>query len=288
MRITRHLTIGLGALALSACAGLPETALAPPPMEAGFAANRAVPRAPEIRSGYVLAGADFDGELVFEDSGGVPGAALRHSVRGADPLYAELSFDEPFLDGGVHAFSGETATGLPVDLVLEHGPCRSGGRDWGYFATLHAGRLRYEGCAGETGPVLRWTNDLAHFLPAVEACQAHARTSALMHFAGSGRREIVHVRREGDADVVRYAFPGSGRFDCRLRAGQVQWRPVNADSPVEPGEGDPVFLPGHMPEAGDDCRLYARVRDGEGGLIGSLGYDVCTAVGAAEPPARFG
>lgn len=276
----------LAALTLGACATMPDTAA--PSMQTGFSGAPSIPPREAPRAGYRFVGADFSGELVFEDRGGTPAATLRHQVRGADPLRAELRFSEPYLADGVHAFEGESDSGLPLDLVLEHGVCEAGGRAYGYFATLHAGRLTYEGCAGETGPVLRWTNDLPRHLPAIEACQAHARTSAVMHFAGSGRREIVHVREEAGEPVVRYAFPGSGRFDCRLNHGQIQWRPVAADTAMQPGEGDPVFLPGQMPEAGDDCRLYARVRDGGGGLIGALGYDVCTAVGGFDDPARFG
>lgn len=277
----------LGGLTLAACQSVPETALRSG-LETGFAAgSTTAPVRPE-QAGYRLVGDGFSSELVFEDEAGEARAAIRHHVPGADPVLGELRFGEPWLADGAHEFSGRSDTGLPLDIVLEPGPCEAGGASYGYFARVQAGRLTYSGCASETGPYRRWSNGLGDYLDAISACQSGARTSAVMHFAGSGSRMVIHARAEGPARVVRYEFPGSGRFDCRVEYGQVQWRPVDGESPVLASERDPVFLPGVWPEAGEGCMLYARVRDSGGGLIGALGYDVCTAAGPAGAPDSLG
>lgn len=277
----------LAGLTLAACQTMPDAGFAPP-MATGFSAESAGAPAGAEPAGYRLAGDGFSADLVFEDAGGEPRAGLRHTVAGADPLIGELRFAEPWLADGAHAFNGESDEGLPLDLVLEPGPCRAGGAMYGYFATLQAGRLSYSGCASETGPYRRWSNGLGEHLDAISQCQSAARTSAVMHFAGSGSRVVIHARGEGADRVVRYEFPGSGRFDCRVASGRVQWRPVADEAPPLVSERDPVFLPGVWPEAGEGCMLYARVRDSQGGLIGALGYDVCTAVGLAGAPSPLG
>lgn len=287
MRISMALAAAAGTLALSACttAEFPSgTAL-----QAGFSASSAgtAPSRPE-QAGYRLVGESFETELVFVEADGEARLAAVHRVAGADPLRGELRFAEPWLADGVHAFEGESDEGLALDIVLEPGPCEAGGRSYGYFAQLRAGRISYTGCAGETGSYTRWSNRIADHLPAIEACQDGVRSSTLMAFAGSGSRRVIHARREGSAHLVRYEFPGSGRFDCRVEYGAVSWRPVPGEAPELDSERDPVFLPGQWPEAGEDCMLYARVRDREGELLGALGYDVCMAVGFSGPPGPLG
>ena len=66
-----------------------------------------------------------------------------------------------------------------------------------------------------------------------------------------------------------------GRVECLVFSRRPEWTVLPDDDPAYPGEGDPVFVPGRLPEQGEGCYLYERVRDRDGELIGALGHDAC-------------
>ena len=238
--------------------------------------------------GYQINGADFAGDLIFEDRGGRPVVIYRHAVDGAPTVVAELDLAANWLSDGVQRFEGLSDRGVEMEVALVSGPCRAAGRLHARFARVQAGRAVYEGCARETGPVTSWSERLPRYLPAIEACRDDAATSS-MAFVRRGGGQVIHGRSENGADVLRFRFGENGRWDCSVSGEQVSWSVVPARAPALPGEGAPVFVPGRMPQAGDGCYLYERVQSPDGALIGALGQDVCASdVAAGRGAAPFG
>ncbi|MCC5981470.1 MAG: hypothetical protein JJU26_07100 [Oceanicaulis sp.] len=273
------LLAGLSALlaGLSACApttsGGMTSAFSAAPAPADFTPRD--PSRPEL-SGYIAEGEGFWLELAFREApdGGVEIDTIIDTGAAA-LLNPVLEMAEPWLAGGVRRFEGHTGRHGDVTLILQAGPCAIGGMRYGHFAMLEIAGRPYEGCARETGPHPLWTHEIGEFLPAIEACRADSAVSAVAHVRGAGQRRIVHARHDDGAVVVRFEYPGSGRFDCSHNGMRASWRAVSDTEPSRPGEGDPVFIPGTLPAPGDGCYLYERVVDGEGRLVGALAHDVC-------------
>lgn len=278
MRIITLLA-GLSALmaGLSACApttsGGLQSAFSPMPAGPDF-----TPREhsrPEL-SGYIAEGPGFMVEMMFDEApdGGVEIDTLI-DTGAARLLHPRLTMAEPWLEDGVQRYEGRLDRVGEIALTLEAGPCAIGDIRYGLFASLEIGGRVREGCARETGPHVRWTHEIGEFLPAIEACSADSAVSSLAHVRGAGSRRVSVAYRQAEAVVVRYDYPGNGRFDCTYTHGAVRWRAVSDVEPALPGEGDPFFLPGRIPETGDGCFLYERVRDADGRIIGALAHDAC-------------
>jgi len=289
MALSRTKLVLAGAVAglASACA----TSTGGPPA-AGFnaAATTASSVPAEVHSeagGFQINGADFAGDLVFEEREGRALAVYRHAVDGAATLVADMALDEAWLVDGVRRFEGVSDRGVEISIELVSGPCEAAGRLHARFATVSAGRLVYDGCAREVGPTLSWTESLPRYFSAIEACETQGRQSS-MAFARRGGAAVVHARSEGGAAVIRYRYGDSGRWECRVEAGRASWSILPDSAGERPGEGAPVFIPGRAPAAGDGCYLYERVETEDGALLGALGHDVCAPGFALAEPARFG
>jgi hypothetical protein len=238
--------------------------------------------------GYQINGAEFAGDLIFEDRGGRPVVIYRHAVDGAPMLIAELDLEAEWLSDGVQRFEGLSDRGVDMEVALTSGPCEISGRMHARFARVQAGRTVYQGCARETGPVTSWSESLPRYLDAIDACQADAASSS-MAFVRRGGGHVIHARTEDGVDVLRYRFEERGRWDCAVSGERVRWSVVPERAEPLVGEGDPVFAPGRMPSAGDGCYLYERVQTPDGVLIGALGQDVCSGGMAGQPgEAPFG
>lgn len=238
-------------------------------------------------SGFQINGADFAGDLVFEDQAGRVVATYHHAVDGAATLVADMAIDQAWLVDGVRRFEGVSDRGVEISVELISGPCEVSGRLHARFATISAGRLVYEGCARETGPRVSWTEGLPLHLAAIDACETQARQSP-MAFARRGDGAVMHARSDGQAAVIRYRYEDSGRWECRVEAGRASWSILPDSAGEQPGEGIPVFIPGRVPNAGEGCYLYERVETEDGEVLGALGHDVCTPGFASAAPASFG
>ena len=293
LRLTsaRFAIASLAALAAGCAATPPRSAVSADHAEPGAAPVTASP-APSARRaeppGYQINGDTFSGDLVFEDRGGRPVVTYRHAVDGAPMVIAELDLEANWLSDGVQRFEGVSDRGVAMQVALVSGPCRAAGRVHARFARVQAGRTVYEGCARETGPVISWSERLPSFLDAVQACERDAATSS-MAFVRRGGGHVIHARSEGGVEVLRYRFGENGRWDCAVSDTRVNWSVVAESAPALAGEGDPIFAPGRMPQAGDGCYLYERVQARDGALIGALGLDVCSSgLARAAGAAPFG
>lgn len=268
---------GLCALALAACAQTASPGALD--VQAGLAAPSAtgLAAASAPAAGFALSGASFAGDLRFSDATGAARAVYVHAVDNAPTLTAELRPERNWLSDGVQRFEGVSDRGVPVTVELEAGPCQTGGRTYGRFATVYAGRLSYDGCAGETGPHISWADGLADHLPAIRQCLEASQRSSMAFVRGAGRAQVLHARTGPDGAVVRMRFGESGRWDCTLSARGADWRVASDAAPARPGEGDPVFFPGALPPSGEACYVFERVRNAAGETLGALGYDACAS-----------
>jgi hypothetical protein len=234
-----------------------------------YAPSRANPPT-DTRFGYRLAGEGWSGRMVFESVGGEARVDFSLDGFGADPARAELLIAMPYLDGGVRRYDGVTSEGRDVFVELQAGPCHNpeGGTD-PYFATVRMGANAMSGCALETAPVDRWSNYLAAYLPAIDAC--------LAEMAGDADHVSLAYTLSGGETGIRLVDHDGGSWECATReqGNRVNsLRPINAADAVL-GEGDPIFVRSLMPSAGLGCYVFESVRDAEGRLIGALGYDSC-------------
>jgi hypothetical protein len=244
-------------------------------MQAGADFTPREPSRPEL-SGYIAEGPGFMLEMMFDEApdGSVEIDTLI-DTGAAGLLRPQLAMAEPWLAGGVQRYHGRLDRHGEIVLTLEAGPCAIGDFRYGLFATLNLRGGVHEGCARETGPHIRWTHEIGEFLPAIEACRADSAVSSLAHVRGAGNRRVSIAYHEGGAVVVRFEYPGNGRFDCTYAEGGVRWRAVSDMEPALPGEGDPFYLPGQQPAHGEGCFLYERVRGADGRIIGALAHDGC-------------
>lgn len=228
--------------------------------------------------GFQLASVEgWSGHLSYEDNGGGARVTLDYAVDGGPAGQADLEISMPYLDGGVRRFHGMTASGEPVELQLQAGPCeRAPGQGHTHFAALRVGDMAMAGCARERAPEDRWSNYLMDYLPAIDAC--------LAEFRGEPAHVSVAYTMRGGATGVRIVDDAMQTWECAMRdAGQAvnSLRPLDAADALH-GEGDPIFVRGDFPEFGEGCYVYESVREADGTLIGALGYDACNAAPAAS------
>ncbi len=245
-----------------------------------------IPAPPET-AGFQINGESFAGDLIFEDRDGRVVALYRHAVDGAETLVADLETDPAFLVDGVRRFSGLSDRGVDLTVEMVSGPCQAGGRLHARFATVSVGRLVFDGCAREVGPVTSWSEELPRYFSAIEACETAGNQSS-MAFARRGGGAVVHARTQGQTAVIRYHYGESGRWECRVDNGRATWSIVPETAGPQPGEGAPRFIPGRIPSAGEGCYLYERVETEDGDVLGALAHDVCTPGFALAPNTRFG
>lgn len=256
---------------LAACASAPAPAGAAP-SGAEPAVSRSAPRGPAFagddRPGYVFVGEDWRGRIVFGQPGADAALEYAHAVRGVEVAAGELDFGAPWLAGGVRRFTGETPDGAQIEIAMTAGPCETAGESGGHFVQVRLAAARYAGCAREIGPSPLWSASIGALLPAIEACR---------HELDAFDAVVLHAAIKEEAARVRLRAPNGARFDCAAEAGgaQPQIHYVTPSMPALPGEGDPVFIPFEIPDAGEACRLYERVEDGQGRLLGALGHESC-------------
>ena len=241
----------------------------------GYAPARAS-RSADTRFGYRLAGADWDGRMVFESVGGEARVDFTLDAAQGETDRAELLISMPYLDGGVRRYDGVTDQGRAVFVQLQAGPCRDGDGDIDpYFATVRIGDAAMHGCAMETAPVDRWSNYLADYLPAIDAC--------LAEMAGEADHVSLAYTLAGGATAVRLVDHDGSSWECATREDGTHVNSLRAIDAADAvlGEGDPIFIRALMPDASDSCYVFESVREANGDLIGALGFDVCDAGGNA-------
>lgn len=272
------------ALLLTACAQTSQSDLSP---VAGFAPSTEDAAAPSPslapserpddipRSGYQIDGAGFYGDLHYLEEGNRVRAAYAHAVEGEVTRHADLRPEAAWLHDGVRRFEGQDEDGASMTVELEAGVCRVNGRVYARFARIEAAGGSYEGCAAEIGPHVSWSEALPRYLPLIRTCLDESRASSMTFVRGAGRAQVLHVSDQGETPVVRMRFGESGRWDCVLENDAARWRVVAETAPLQPGEADPFFIVDAVPEAGEACAVYERVRSEGGEVLGALGYDVC-------------
>jgi len=210
-------------------------------------------------------------ELDFEDTRGEPVLDFSFTPSGGEEISAQLSITMPYLQNGVRRFHGESIDGASVEVELQAGPCRDPGSDenYTYFAAISIDGQVSTGCGTEVAETDRWSNYLTEYLPAIDLC--------LAEFSGRAQHvSIVYPVSDGLTGVR--LVDGTGQsWECITRDNDEA---INAMRPLDAadalyGEGDPVFVRDVIPGFGEGCYVYEAVRDAQGNLIGSFGYDAC-------------
>jgi len=277
-RIKRAAIIAAAASVLAACSVNPEARLARVELTSLDTAE-SLQRVPidealgaDDRSGYVFAGEEWVARLWFETqpSGAVSGF-YQHVLDGGGVAQADMAFGEPWLAGGRRRFEGMTPQGASVEITMTAGLCDSRSGPGSHFSQIVIGELTFSGCGIETGPNPPWSAGLARLQPAIEACLTQIRDADAVAIWGASTTRGA---------IVRFRGSDGRRFDCVAEtqiSGRLALRldPVSENDPRRAGEGDPIYVPYAIPAAGDACRLYERVEDAQGRLLGSLGYESC-------------
>lgn len=277
---SRILLLSVPLFVVAACASVdpqPTTQLAEGEREDGPVTEQerdVEPARTDEPAGYALTGRNFDAALIYEERRGRAIITYSHQVAGAPQITAELDLGEPWMAGGVRRFQGVSDQGLDVSVSMYSGPCAAGQGEFSRFAEISIGRVSYEGCARETGPVQRWTELLPGALPLVQTCQDDTRAGTVA-FARQGTARITHARVEDGQTVLRYQFGSRGRWDCRQGRSGTDWTIVPDTAAALTGEGNPIFVVGDVPAAGDACFLYERFVDADGAVLGAIGEDAC-------------
>ncbi|MHA6287366.1 hypothetical protein [Maricaulis sp. CAU 1757] len=248
---------------------------------AGFDHPRArSEQAPGSGYGYAMTGAgEWSARLVYETTPGIPEARLdfvRDGVSGT----ADMVIGRPYLEDGLRRFSGSTAAGEAVELEMQAGPCPGAdGAPMQYFVSLDIGGRRLEGCARVNARVDHWSNYLVSYLPAIDTC--------LNEMNGRADHVTAAYTLSGGETGVRVVDHDLLTWECTTREDGAAMNSLRALDAADAayGEGDPIFVRGRYPQFGEGCYVYETVRDAEGVLIGSFGYDACNVapVATAEP-----
>ena len=266
--------IGAASLLLTAC----ETANpAPVTYHDGPVEGDVLPSRTEWnRPGFEIMGADYRTFMAFEDRPDEPQVYLRHELEGSDPVEAWLNFASPWMADANQRFEGETAQGTPAYVKLEAGPCEIDARGGTYFAEVHLGSLVYTGCARETGPVALWIDDLDAALSDIGICESHLDRLQGVTPADLETRQVTYWSGEEGRGRVIYRMEDKGRVECRISGSRPDWSGLSENDSPQRGDSDPIFIPDRVPEQGEGCYLYERVRDEDGQLIGAFGHDACS------------
>ena len=263
------LVIALASSALAACG----TTSGPPTFaNSAFDYASSNRNADAERFGYELSGrSGWSASMAYEDTRGQPTLNFVYTARGGASQSGLLSISMPYLENGVRRFSGETDDGDYISVELQAGPCREGGTSYNYFSNVQIGDDNIQGCASEVAAVDRWSNYLTGYLPAIDVC--------LAEFGGRAQHVSVAYPLASGSTGVR-VVDGEGRtWECVTRENDEavnSMRPLDAADAMF-GEGDPVFVRSRMPQMGEGCYVYESVRESNGHLIGSFGFDTCNA-----------
>ena len=266
----RHLWgIAVASVSLAACA----TSSAPDMATSAFDyAPSSSNQTDTSRSGYSLRNeGTWAADLDYEDTRGEPLLALSFTSAGGDETGAQLSITMPYLQNGVRRFHGETDEGSIVEVELQAGPCRDPGSEvrYTYFAAISIDGQVSTGCGAEVAEMDRWSNYLMEYLPAIDLC--------LAEFGGRARHVSIAYPVSDGLTGVRLVDGTGQSWECITRDHDEA---VNAMRPLDAadviyGEGDPIFVRDEIPGFGEGCYVYEAVRDAQGHLIGSFGYDAC-------------
>lgn len=265
---------GLACLA-SACVTAPPS-LSP----SGFSAQQDVsatlapaPRDAE-NAGFEIEGEDFHAVITFREIDGRAAALFSgHGFR-AGPVETEFDLTQPWVSDGERVYS-EGSMLDRVRVSMRTRPCTASGGVWAREASVLVGRLVYLGCARETGPHPSWTENLPALMDDIGQCVSAARNSSMAFVRGSGQAHVLYAGQERAGTRVRMRFGESGRWDCLTGERGPEFSVVSDRAEPAPGEADPVFIPGAMPDDGEGCYLYEAVHDASGRPAGALAYDVC-------------
>lgn len=228
------------------------------------------------RDGFELSGAgSWAASINFQDRLGEPRLDFAYTPNGGQALVGELEITMPYMRDGVRRFHGEAEDGRSVSVELQAGPCREAGSDltYTYFSTVMIDGNTLRGCGTEMASTDRWSNYIADYLPAIDVC--------LREF--SGRAQHVAIAYPiGDETGVRVVDADGRSWECVTREEETR---VNALRPLDAadamyGEGDPIFVRQSIPAMGAGCYVYESIREADGTLIGSFGYDACGAGGS--------
>ncbi|KAA5804538.1 hypothetical protein F1654_00570 [Alkalicaulis satelles] len=271
----RLITIAALGLLASACVTAPElrpSSLIDHP-EAGDRDPAPRPARPGS-AGYEIEGGDFHARIVFREIRGRAVAQFDGAGFAAGAVESEFDLDQAWIRAGARVYdSAEPPHHVSVRLSVQ--PCETAHGVWPRTALVTVGRRDYRGCARETGPHPSWTENLPELMPAITQCLASARNSSMAFVRGSGSAHVIHAGADEEQTRVRLRVGETGRWDCVVRQGRADFTVVSERAGEAPGEGDPSFIPGHMPADGEGCYLYEAVRDDSGALIGALAHDVC-------------
>ncbi|MCC5994905.1 MAG: hypothetical protein JJU18_00865 [Oceanicaulis sp.] len=276
MRHARLIAIAALAGLASACVTAPDLTPAGLTTRPDAPAHEPARRAgPADAAGFEIEGDEFHARIVFREAGGRALALFDGSGFAAGSVDAEFDLDRPWIRSGAQVYDSQ-AEPHRVSVTLNAQPCQGYDGVWPRTASVMIGRLVYQGCARETGPHPRWSEDLPALAPAISQCLASARNSSMAFVRGSGSAHVLHAARdEGGETRVRLRVGESGRWDCVVRGGRAEFAVVSERAGEAPGEGDPVFIPGLAPEDGEGCYLYETVRDAAGAVTGALAHDAC-------------
>jgi hypothetical protein len=276
-RMIRHLAATLGLLfALSACAtssssdDVPEDNVLAPlaPPEEVF-----VPSVPGAEPGYWFVGEQFSGQMSYIETPAGVEILYTHHLAGAPELIGELDPASDWLSNGQREFSGTSDRGVKIDIAMTFEPCEVRGRNHARSVDVRLGRLRYSGCATETGPFPAWSDGLYEFLPAIDACLAAGTSSTL---------PILHARYERGQTLIRARFGEAGDlWECAVRDGAARWYELGDSSFMPLDQDSVIYVVGRRPRDLDGCYHWETVLNDRGRAIGALGEDAC---GMTSPP----
>jgi hypothetical protein len=228
------------------------------------------------RDGFELTGSSsWAASMNFQDRLGEPRLDFAYTPVGGQVLVGELEISMPYMRDGVRRFHGESEDGRALSVELQAGPCQDDVSDqtYTYFSTIMIDGSALRGCGTEMASTDRWSNYIADYLPAIDVC--------LREF--SGRAQHVAIAYPvGDETGVRVVDADGRSWECVTREAETR---VNALRPLDAadamyGEGDPIFVRQSIPALGEGCYVYESIREADGTLIGSFGYDACGAGGS--------
>jgi hypothetical protein len=265
---------GLACLA-SACVTTSQT-LAPSGFSAQQDVSTTLPLAPRDAetAGFEIEGEDFHAAITFREIDGRAAALFSGNGFRSGRVETELDLTQPWISEGERVYT-ETAGQNPVQVSMRTRPCPASDGVWAREASVLVGRLVYLGCARETGPHPSWTENLPALMTDIGQCVSAARNSSMAFVRGSGQAHVLYAGQERAGTRVRMRFGESGRWDCLVGDRGPEFSVVSDRAEPVPGEADPVFIPGTIPDDGEGCYLYEAVHDASGRPAGALAYDVC-------------
>ncbi len=225
-------------------------------------------------AGFEIEGAEFHAVITFREINGRAVALFSGNGFATGRVETEFDLTQPWVSDGERVYT-EGSSVEPVSVSMRTHPCPASDGVWAREASVAVGRLVYLGCARETGPYPSWTENLPALMADIGQCVSAARNSSMAFVRGSGQAHVLYAGQERAGTRVRMRFGESGRWDCLVGDRGPEFSVVSDRAEPAPGEADPVFIPGAMPDDGEGCYLYEAVYDASGRPAGALAYDVC-------------